>query len=101
MTGVPHHFEQPQAALREAFRVLVPRGSIVVIDPWLPLPLRQLINLSLRVRPHERDSRFYPPTEARSLLITAGFLKIVHRRAAWHSFIVRAERCASTVQGAA
>lgn len=40
-----HHYPNPKGVLTEMHRVLSPEGKIVIADPWLPTPLRQISNL--------------------------------------------------------
>ena len=39
-----HHYTNPQAVLTEMSRVLAPQGKLIVIDPLLFTPLRQIFN---------------------------------------------------------
>ena len=73
LTGVLHHFFRTRDALAEIYRVLLSGGRLFVIDPcFFPL-VRQVLNLSLRVVPHDGDYRFYSPREADGLLADLGF----------------------------
>jgi ubiquinone/menaquinone biosynthesis C-methylase UbiE len=72
LTGVLHHFYRPADALREMARVLRPGGLAVLVDPGFFPPLRQLLNLALRIAPHEGDCHFHSMDGARKLLERTG-----------------------------
>jgi ubiquinone/menaquinone biosynthesis C-methylase UbiE len=40
-----HHYPNPKAVLNEMKRVLTPTGKIIIADPWVPSPFRQLANI--------------------------------------------------------
>jgi ubiquinone/menaquinone biosynthesis C-methylase UbiE len=90
LTGVLHHFTRPTAALREIARVLRPGGRLLVIDPAFLPGVRQVINLALRIAPHEGDFRFYSRTRAAALLGLAGLQTSHSRRVGLWSYFVAA-----------
>ncbi|MFB6341135.1 class I SAM-dependent methyltransferase [Saccharicrinis sp. FJH62] len=61
LTGVYHHFIQPERALREIYRVLKRNGRVIVIEPRFPVIIRQILNLYLKFFMHEGDHRFFSP----------------------------------------
>ena len=73
LTGVLHHFYRPDDALREIRRVLRSGGRLLVVDPQFFSPVRQVLNLILRVAPHQGDYHFYSAQDAMRLLARAGF----------------------------
>lgn len=88
MTGVLHHFSRPTDALAQIHRVLRNRGRVFIIEPWLPTPLRQIVNLGLRFMPRDGDFHYYIPNETTQMLTSLGFTDSQHRRVAGHSFLV-------------
>lgn len=92
LTGVLHHFYRPLDALAEIRRVLDPGGRILVIDPSFFPPVRQLVNLALRVAPHQGDYRFYSRKGAAELLRRAGFRTERPRTAGLWSHLILASR---------
>jgi ubiquinone/menaquinone biosynthesis C-methylase UbiE len=92
LTGVFHHFFRPEMAIQEISRVLSPGGKVVVVDPWFPPIVRHVINIALRVKPHNGDYRFYSPREITVLFNRYGLDTEWWRRAAIHSFVVVVRR---------
>jgi ubiquinone/menaquinone biosynthesis C-methylase UbiE len=84
LTGVLHHFFRPRDALAEVRRVLRPGGRLLLIDPCFFPPVRQILNVALRVTPHDGDFHFYSPREAADLLTDIGFeLRRTRRVGLW------------------
>lgn len=90
LTGVFHHLFRPLDGLGEIRRVLGLGGRLLVVDPWFRPPLRQLVNLYLRLFDHGGDCRMYSPAGAAALLTSAGFTDVAARRLSWHSFLLTA-----------
>ncbi len=88
MTGVLHHFYRPIEATKEIHRVLQNEGHLLVIEPWLPLPLRLVVNLGLRFIPREGDCYYYTPSEVIRIFTLLGFTNFRYRRVAGHSFMI-------------
>jgi ubiquinone/menaquinone biosynthesis C-methylase UbiE len=88
LTGALHHFYRPQDALSEIYRVLRPGGHILVVDACYFTPIRQLLNLYLKIVPHDGDYRFYSTRLALELLEEVGInLTKTKRVGIWAYFI--------------
>jgi ubiquinone/menaquinone biosynthesis C-methylase UbiE len=73
LSGVIHHFFRPKEALAEIHRVLAPQGWLYIVEPRLPLVVRQGVNSYLRFFSHDGDCRFYSPRALSALLEECGF----------------------------
>jgi SAM-dependent methyltransferase len=83
LTGVLHHFYRPEAALAEIFRVLCTGGRLVMVDPcWFP-PIREFVNLCLRVHPHQGDYHFYTSQQSKRMLVDMGCKVVRCERLNW------------------
>lgn len=86
LTGVLHHFCHPEAALGEIERVLRAGGMLIVADACFFTPVREFLNLCLRVHPHEGDCRFYSSTVAREMLNARGWDVSRCERLSWWAY---------------
>jgi ubiquinone/menaquinone biosynthesis C-methylase UbiE len=67
-----HHYPQPQNVVREILRVLKKEGRLILADPWLPAPLRQISNWLLQFS-EDGDYHEYSRPEISKLLTDQGF----------------------------
>jgi ubiquinone/menaquinone biosynthesis C-methylase UbiE len=63
-----HHYPNPKAVLTEMKRVLSLEGKIIIADPWLPSPFRQIANLFMPFN-KDGDIKMYSCTDLKKLLI--------------------------------
>jgi ubiquinone/menaquinone biosynthesis C-methylase UbiE len=92
LTGALHHFYRPRDVLAEIHRLLRPGGRLLIVDPCFFTPVRQLINLYLRVLPHDGDYHFYDPSQAGLLLTASDFECSEARRVGLWAYFLRAIR---------
>ncbi|MGB2986009.1 MAG: methyltransferase domain-containing protein [Phycisphaerae bacterium] len=98
LTGVLHHFYRPHDALQEVHRVLRTGGRLLVIDPDFFPPLRQFLNLALRVAPHWGDFRFYSRCNAIQLLENVGLGHLRSRRIGLWSYLITAVKASESLR---
>lgn len=67
-----HHYPQPQKVLMEMYRVMKREGQLIIADPWLPKPLRQILNLVIQFS-SSGDYHVYSKREISVLLQNNGF----------------------------
>ena len=86
-----HHYPNPKAVLKEMCRVLTPDGRLILADPSIFPPARQVFNLLTR---NSKDGavRYYSERELSELAESAG-LKIARwTKLNWHSYLCVARK---------
>jgi ubiquinone/menaquinone biosynthesis C-methylase UbiE len=85
-----HHYPHPEKVLAEIRRVLQQDGMLLIADPYIPTPLRQLVNLYFKLS-RSGDVKIYPESDIRKLLEEAGFISIEYEHAGTNAFIATAQ----------
>ncbi|SFD23618.1 class I SAM-dependent methyltransferase [Clostridium uliginosum] len=85
-----HHYPEPEKVLSEMARVLKDKGHLVIGDPWMISPLRQVFNLQLKYS-KSGDYRIYSKLEISRMLVKCGFNSVNWNRLNYSSFVVTAE----------
>lgn len=85
-----HHYPEPEKVLNEMARVLKPKGHLIIGDPWMISPFRQVFNLLLKYS-KDGDYRIYSKSEISKLLLKCGFSSLDWNRVNFSSFVVTAE----------
>jgi ubiquinone/menaquinone biosynthesis C-methylase UbiE len=84
-----HHYPHPENVLTEIKRVLKPKGILIIVDVWAPIPFRQLGNLMIHIK-KGGAVRFYSEAEIHKLLENAGFKTIKWEQVGKTAFITTA-----------
>ena len=85
-----HHYPNPENVLAEFKRVLKPKGTSIIADPWAPTPFRQLVNIFMQFN-KGGNVKLYSEAEIRGLFENAGFKNIEWEKIAGkNAFIVTA-----------
>jgi ubiquinone/menaquinone biosynthesis C-methylase UbiE len=64
-----HHYSNPSAVLTEMKQVLSGTGKLILVDPWIPTPIRQIFNL---LSPLRKEGVFYSKREMHRLVNSVG-----------------------------
>lgn len=86
-----HHYPNPEKVLSEMNRVLRDNGRLIIADPCAPLPLQQILNLSLHLL-KGGDFHIYSKHEMKQLLIKTGFDLKNFRHPTHDSFLLAAQK---------
>lgn len=85
-----HHYPEPEKVLCEMARVLKSKGHLIIGDPWMISPFRQVANFMLKYG-DSGDYRIYSKAEISKLLLKSGFGSVKWSRVNYNAFIVTAE----------
>jgi ubiquinone/menaquinone biosynthesis C-methylase UbiE len=85
-----HHHPNPATVLMEMRRVLSGNGRLILADPLIPAPMRQIFNLLI---PWSKDGavRYYSRRELLALVRSAGFRVSRWGKLNWHSYMLVAD----------
>ena len=67
MTAAIHHFPNSDNVLHQAFRILKPKGRLIIAEPFFFFPLLQIENLLLKIYPLNGDLHFFSQKGLRRL----------------------------------
>jgi len=84
-----HHYPNPQKALDEFRRVLRQDGRLLLADPTVPAPLRQLLNSIIRLLPMG-DMQMYDRRKMTTLLEACRFRSIQWQESGLWGFVASA-----------
>lgn len=89
-----HHYPNPEKVIAEMSRVLKNGGRLLLADPWVPAPLRQVFNFFLRYS-NNGDYHCYSQKEMRRLLGKNGFERLEFTHPTHDSFLLAARKAAN------
>ncbi|HHW68590.1 MAG: S-adenosylmethionine-dependent methyltransferase [Defluviitaleaceae bacterium] len=84
-----HHYTNPRAVLAQMRRVLKNNGVLLIGDPWMPQPLRGLMNYFTRFS-NEGDFHYYGKEEMRNLMNECSFRLIDSKKTGKHTILFKA-----------
>ena len=83
-----HHYIHPETVLQEFRRVMKPGATLIIADPFVPQPLRSLLNPLLRFSDNG-DYHMYGCKELNHLMKDNGFCMESFRRVNKNTFLCR------------
>jgi len=85
-----HHYPHPEKVLAEIGRVLENNGMLLIADPSVPAPLRQLVNIYFKLS-RSGDVKVYSESDIRRLIEEAGFVSLKYEQTGTNAFIATAQ----------
>jgi ubiquinone/menaquinone biosynthesis C-methylase UbiE len=86
-----HHYPNPESVMAEIGRVLTIHGKLIIADPWIGAPLRQILNLLLPLN-KKGDIRIYSRREMCDITESAGLQVVKWTTTGWHGFLMVSEK---------
>jgi len=84
-----HHYTSPLAVLSQTRRVLKDNGTLLIGDPWMPQPVRGLMNYFTKYS-NEGDYHYYGKNEMRTLMRKSGLELTEAKRTGKHTILFKA-----------
>lgn len=92
-----HHYTHPKAVLSQMRRVLKDEGVLLIGDPWMPQPLRGIMNFFTKFS-NEGDYHYYGKSEMDALMGECGLKLTDTKRTGKYSILFKAVPVASQKQ---
>lgn len=86
-----HHYPEPEKVLNEMARVLKSNGHLILGDPSMIPPFRQVANWFLKYS-KDGDYKIYSKAETSKLLTKCGFDSVSWSKINYNSFVATAEK---------
>jgi ubiquinone/menaquinone biosynthesis C-methylase UbiE len=81
-----HHYPNPLGVLSEMKRAVKPEGKIIIADPWIPTPFRQIFNLYMPLS-KDGDVKMYSCNNLKKLLHGSQLNLISWEKAGENAFV--------------
>lgn len=82
-----HHYQNPEKSIREMFRVLIPSGKLIILDPCIDGYLRKQICSVLNKISKERDTNLFEKQQMAKMFENAGFENILQKSFLFYKLI--------------
>lgn len=86
-----HHYTHPDAVLKEFYRVMKPGATLLIADPFVPQPLRSLLNPLLRFS-NNGDYHLYGKNEMNRIEEVAGFEVLQYTHINRRAFLIKSRK---------